>query len=370
MTRLASVLTIFALLLAGTSVAQIATGTDPGAVADEAVATWLDRAEDFDMFALASDSPAQLCSEYAFFGQDPNIVAGTIVNFDDRRLLPADVEGQRVYSYSARVGDTGLARVRVLLSEVNDSWHAEAVRLQVEGIGAQLPGFMTHDAAGFVFIAFTLYLGVLLFRPSWFRRLLGRSWQVLKQHKGIVIGTIVVLYGAYGLGSMFGAGVPECQEAVAAMVGGALGETGVVDVLQDDNVPKTAAVITYWNFLYGTIATTLFPAFLFGIPAYLINIPRYFVLGVALAPVGPNVDLLVFHLPVIVIELMAYVLVTAGGLIFLMTLVREGFAAFRTATQRLLLTRPIAFLLLVVGAWYESYEILRLIPMFTGAPPP
>jgi hypothetical protein len=352
----------------GLAHAQFAVGPDPAAVADEAVEAWLERARDYDLFALASDSPAAFCEELAAFGQDPRLAAATTVNLDDRREVATDADETRLYSYPARLGDATLARVQVLVVQEGDAWRAEAVRLHVEGASMRLPQFIQTPTAGFIFIAISLYLLYLLTRPSWFRQLLAQGWEVIKAHKGIVIVTVVMLYGAYGLGSLFGASLPECQEAIAVLVGGALGDAGVIDVLQQDNVPVTAAVITYWNFLNGTLLTTLTPALFFAVPAYLINLLRFFVLGVALAPVGPQAQLLIFHLPVIVIELLAYILVTAGGGIFLMTLIREGFAGFREGVRRLFLMVPIAFLLLVIGAWYESYEILRLIPMFTGSP--
>jgi hypothetical protein len=167
----------------------------------------------------------------------------------------------------------------------------------------------------------------------------------------------------YGLGSMVGVSLPECQLALASLVGGSLEDIGILEVLANNNIAQTAAAITYWNFVQGTLTTTLFPAVLFAIPAYILNISRFFVLGFALAPVGPQASLLLFHIPVIVIELMAYTLVTAGGGILLRTIAKRGFGNIRLAINNLMLMVPIAFLLLVIGAWYESIEILWLLPM-------
>lgn len=356
-------------LFTSTAFAQFATGTDPEAVADEGVRNWLARAQQANLQTLAMESPEAFCEEIAVMGPSAVMPTEVTVNFSDRWEIPAPQEGQRVFSYPARVGNDGLARVRVLLTQEDDVYRAEAVDLRLEGERASLPAFMRTEVAGWVFIALTAYLIYLLARPSWYRRLLRQGWLVLRAHRGVVIAAVVLLYGAYGLGSWMGASVPECQAAVATIVGGGLSETGVVDVLEEGSVPHTAAVITYWNFLNGTIFTTLIPAFIFGIPAYLLNFFRFMFLGVALAPADPQFMVpLLFHLPVIIIELMAYILVTAGGGMFLMTLIREGFKGFSTAATRLLLMVPIAFLLLVIGAWYESYEILRLVPMVTGTP--
>ena len=61
---------------------------------------------------------------------------------------------------------------------------------------------------------------------------------------------------------------------------------------------------------------------------------------------------------------MAYVLVTAGGGMLLVTLIRGGFPAFRLAFRKLTLMLPIAFLLLVIGAWYEAAIII--LPRLLG----
>lgn len=347
--------------------AQLARGEDPAQVADEAVEAWLERARSFDLMALTAESPAEVCREFLAVGLPPQVVGDTQVNFDDRRELTQDIpEGQRVYSYPARVGNAGLARVQVWLTEVGGDWHADAVRLHMEGPRPTLPGFVQGELAGWAFMALTAYLIFLLSRPSWFRRWLGEGWKVLLEHRGIVLGTIIALYGAYTLGSLFGVALPECQQAIGSFVGDQLAETGVVDVLATDSVPQLSVAITYWNFVNGAINTTLGPAIIFALPAYLINLSRFFLIGIALAPVGAQAVVLIFHLPVIIIELMAYVLITAGGGIFAMTLIRQGLRSFREAFRRLILTVPIAFVLLVIGAWYESFEILRLIPFFLG----
>ncbi|MBS3968166.1 MAG: hypothetical protein KGZ60_12990 [Truepera sp.] len=345
--------------------AQFASGPNPAEVARDAVEVWQTRARAFDPFALAMTSPEAACREFAAIGQDPGLVAATRVNFDDLRELSRSEE-RIVYSYPSVTGVDALGRVEVSLVRQGELWQAEAVRLQLGGLQVGLPGFLRHDATGWLFILLSGYLVYLLARPSWLRRWLAEGWGVLKRFRGIVIVTIIALYGAYGLGSWFGVTLPDCQLAVATLAVGGLDSIGVVDVLQANNVPKLAAVITYWNFTQGTLLTTLIPAYLFAIPAYVINLGRFFVLGVALAPVGPLAALLPFHVPVILIELLAYTLVTAGGAIFLVSFIREGLKGYRTAVRRLLLTLPIAFILLVAGAWYESFAILRLIPAVAG----
>ena len=383
--------------------AQLAQGANPAEVADEAVRHWQARAQAFDYVALASVSPVAMCQELALFGQDPRVIAATNVNLSDRRLLEAQSnDDERIYSYAASFGQNALGRVQVRVlrsaqpqgnqnnqtsqgtltldnqdNETNAAdadtaaeddgasiWQADGVMLELDNPAAQLPSFMRSDAVGWLFILLSLYVLYALSRPSWLRRLLSQSLQVLREHKRIVIGSTILLYGSYIFGSLAGISLPECQEALAVFVSNSLRSTGVVDVLEENSVPKLAAVITYWNFVQGSLATTLIPAAFFAVPAYIINIARFFMLGFALAPVGETAGLLLFHLPVIIIELLAYVLITAGGGIFVATLFRQGFANFRLAMRKLLYTIPVAFVLLLIGAWYESVEILRLIPAF------
>ncbi len=367
MTRLKLVvLSILLGCLAPFAWAQLASGSDPATVADEAVEAWLERANSFDYFALAQDSPEEMCQELTVLGQDPRIIQEATVNLDDRREVDTDTEGLQRYSYSARVGDSLLGSVQVRVVQEGDTWQARTVRLRLNDTSVGLPDFMSSPSATIVFVLLSLYTVYLLVRPSWFRRWLAEGYQVLRDHRRITVGTIIALYGIYTLGSLAGTAVPECQEALATIVGGSIEDTGVVDVLNQGSIPQTAAVITYWNFLQGAIVTTFSPAILFGVLAYLINFARFFVLGFALAPVGPQAALLVFHIPVIIIELLAYILITAGGGILLATIIRQGFSSFRLAIRRLVLTVPIALLLLMIGAWYESVEILWLIPLFVG----
>jgi hypothetical protein len=352
--------------------APLARGDVPEQVADAAITRWQEQAQGFDIMAFASAdaSPAELCEELTALGQDPRIISSTAVNFDDRRLLEnpgvdaaaLGVEQVRRYSYPARVGEDTVARVEVLLSQQGDMWQSEGVRIRFDDSTLSLPGFLQSNFAGIAFLALTAYLITLLVRPSWFRKLLADGWQVIKTSKGLVIGTIVALYGVYTFGSILGTSLPECQVAIATFVGGSLDDIGIMQVLDNNNVAQTAAAITYWNFVQGTLTTTLFPAALLAIPAYLLNLSRFFVLGFALAPVGPQASMLLFHVPVIIIELLAYILVTAGGGIMLGTLAKQGFGSIRLAVRKLLLMVPIAFLLLVIGAWYESIEILWLLP--------
>ncbi len=355
------------LLMLSIAFAQLATGPEPEGVADEAVRVWLEESEPLDPFALSHLPLEEMCREL----RDRSAVIpppeGTRVNFADRLELERD-EAWIVYSYPAAIDDTALGSVRVNVTEAEDgTWQADTIELRLDNTGLALPGFMNSPVSGWLFAFFSLYLLYLTLRPSVFRSWLRQGLEVIGAHRGIVIGTIIVLYGSYALGSLIGLGLPQdCHIAITNVVGAGVAGTGVVDIYATRDVARAAAATALWNFSMGTVITTFIPAYLFAVPAYLINLVRFFILGVALAPVGPTADLLIFHLPVILIELMAYVLVTAGGAMLLVTLIRQGFKGYREGLRKLFLMLPIALVLLVIGAWYEAFELLYLIPAVRG----
>lgn len=332
-------------------------GPNPENVADEAVQRWQER-EQLDVMTLANLPPADMCEELLAFVQDPPPPQGIRVNLADRLELPQEDEARRLYSYPAAVGDTRLEVVEVTLAEANGVWQAERVGLRLDAAGVRLPALLRDPAAGWGFIVFSVVTLFLALTQSWLRRWLEQGMAVMRQHKRIVIGTVIALYGAFLAGTLTGAGLPaECEAAFAGLIGSGLGTIGILEVAQRGDVAQLAAVITYWNFTMGTLLTTLLPAYLLAVPAYLINAVRFFALGI---PFGFNLDptLLALQAPVIVLELLAYILVTAGGGIFLATLLRKGFGAYREGLTNLLLMLPLALLLLIAAAWYEAYLIL------------
>jgi hypothetical protein len=336
---------------------SFAFGQTPEDVADEAVQSWLG-GEEVDLLALAALPPEEMCQELLAYAQEPPPPRGTRVNLDDRREREHDDPDRRVFSYPAAIGEERLAVVEVQLVQVNDTWQAERVGFRADATTTVLPGFFREPAAGWAFILFTVLIGYLSLTPSFFRRWLEAGWVAIRKHRRTVITALVMLYGAFFLGMFTGSALPdECQTAFMAFIGTSLDAIGVTDVAQRGDAAALAATIAYWNFTMGTFVTTLLPAAFFGIPAYLLNGARFYTLGV---PFGFTFDpgVFVLQLPVIVLELLAYILVTAGGGMLLVTLIRQGFGGFREGLAKLFLMLPIALLLLIAGAWYEAFLVL------------
>ena len=119
-----------------------------------------------------------------------------------------------------------------------------------------------------------------------------------------------------------------------------------------------AGVIFHWNFSQGLFLTGLIPALLLGIPAFLLNALRYLVFGFALSPALLG-SLFLVHLPTLVLELQAYILVTFGGLVLLAK--TAGGEGYRKGLRALLLTFYLGALFLLLAAWYEAWEVSVLL---------
>lgn len=252
------------------------------------------------------------------------------------------------------------------MREEGNAWNAERVGLQREPTPT-IPAFFQTPVAAWGFVLLTLGLLYGLARPSFFRRWLAEGWGYVKAHRRLVIGTVALLYGLFTLGVFSGAALPPvCQAAISEIVARGVAGLGATEAYESGNVARAAVVTMYQNFVMGTLVTTYGVALIsFGALAYLLNGARFLALGLPfgfLTQADPVTLLAVLVL--IVVELMAYVLVTAGGGMLLATLVREGFGGFRLAFRKLTMTLPIAFLLLVIGAWYEAAIII--LPTLLG----
>ncbi len=337
--------------------AQLATGSSPETVASEAVEAWLKRAEKFELSQFFTQEPEGVCEELSTLGQLPNLIKATEVNFDDVNVIETS-ETAHTYTYAAKASESLLGQVKVQLSQTNNGeWEADSVRLYFTSGNPSPLSQINYPITGWIFLFFSFYLAYLCSRPSFFRSWLIKGVEIIKAHRRIVLGTIIALYSAFVLGIIAGSSMPEtCHSYITEMLSTGVSDIGIVEVLESGDIARIAAAISFWNFSMGAIVTTLLPASLFAVPAYLFNFSRFFYLAIPFADVPPA--MLLVHLPVIIIELLAYTLITAGGGIFLATLIRQGWKGYREGLKKLFLIVPIALVLLVFAAWYESLELL------------
>ena len=329
-----------------------ADATDAGAAAaDEAVRSWLERPATLLTDLVGLDA-REVCERLPGLVSAPPPPEGTRVNLDDRRELELDDPERRRFSYSAVRPVDQLDVVIVDLAREDDAWRVVSVGFRVEPMNRT---WLAAPVTGAVFAALSLLLLALLVRPSPLRRALARGALYVREHRRLVVVTMVVMYGAFFAGFWSGASLPpECDDAVAAVLGQALGQVGATDALLSGDPLRLAVTIFYQNF--GVVTLLLFwLGLLFGVPAYLMAVPQFFANGLpfgALYRYSGVGDLLGTVL-LIVIELSAYFLVVAGGGMLLVTIIREGLGSFPLALRKTLSMLTIAAVLLVAGAWYE-----------------
>ncbi|GLV46905.1 hypothetical protein TJA_00820 [Thermus sp. LT1-2-5] len=312
--------------------------------AQEAVALWLEgklspRLE--EVLRAPPEEAARLLERYALFPPPPK---GLSVNLESPK-----VEGNQVL-FPAALGEE-VGEVVVVLEE------GEVRRVFFRPQGLALPPYLLTPAAGWGFLLLSLFWGVLLLQPSPFRAWFWEAWALIRAQRGLYLFTNLFLYGLFALGSLLAYGMPELARAVQALFGGALEAIGLGEAV-GKGVLVLAGVIFHWNFSQGLFLTGLIPALFLGLPVLLLNALRYFAFGFALSPavLGPT---FLLHLPTLLLELQAYILVTFGGLALLAQTARgEG---YRKGLRALFLSFYLGAFFLLLAAWYEAWEVKALL---------
>ncbi len=283
----------------------------------------------------------RLLEAYAHFPPPP---PGLQVNLDRPR-----VEGERVLFPAALGGEGGEVVVRL------EGGNPVGIAFRPQGLGP--PAYLLRPAAGWAFLLLSLLLLALLLQPGPLRAWLGEAWALLRAHLGVYLLTNALLYGLFALGAFLAYLEPALARALQALLAGALEALGLEGV-RERGVMTLAGVIFYWNLTQGLLWTGLLPGLLLGLPVLFLNLARYLLFGLALSPalLGPA---FLPHLPTLVLELQAYILVSFGGvLLFLKTLRGPG---YREGVRALLLSAFLGALFLLLAAWYEAWEVIHLL---------
>ena len=312
----------------------------PEEVAREAVARWLKRELSPRLEEVLKAPPEEapkLLERYALFPPPPK---GLSVNLEG-----AKVEGSRV-AFAAALGEEVGEVVVVLEGE-----RVRRVFFRPEGLG--LPAYLLTPLAGWGFVLLSLFWTLLLFQTSPFRAWLLEALALVRVHKGLYLFTNLFLYGLFALGALLAYGMPELARAMQVLFAGALETIGLEKAL-GQGLPVLAGVIFHWNFSQGLFLTGLVPALFLGLPVLPLNALRYFAFGFALSPALLGGAFLL-HLPTILLELQAYILVTFGGLLLLAKTARgEGYGK---GLRALLLSFYLGAYFLLLAAWYEAWEV-------------
>ena len=286
------------------------------------------------------------------FSKVPN---DTRVNFNLRSVKQGG--NLRVYSYPI-TSDNGDESLDVTLEAINSGFKLRSIQA-----GAQTsltPDFVSQDSGKWIFLAFTALLAYVSIAPTIWRKWLSQGLRLAVVHKRTFILTNVLLYGVYLLGTILGFSYPDLVKTLGEFLGGALGRSGIGNAI-NAGVINAAFAIALNNARAGILFGSFLPGSFFAVPAYLFDMFQFFIYGFALSPIT---DLARFwwHVPTIILELQAYIFVTASSGAFLVRIFRKQ--SFVLSFQSYLKCLPFALTLLVVAAWYEAIEILVLIPTF------
>lgn len=219
-----------------------------------------------------------------------------------------------------------------------------------------LPEWIKSPLAWVVFSLFSL-LAVLALRTATnpIGRLWRAGWALVRQYGRMYLILNVVMYGLFVLGMLGAYTYTKEARLLQELVGGTLEQIGAGNA--GTRGPFGLALfIFYWNTTMGLFLTTAVPGLLLGIPALLLNAARYYVFGFALSPALLPTAAFLWHIPTLVIELQAYILGTFGGLVLLSKVLRGQ--GFRAGLRALALCVFLGIFFLLIGAWYESFEVL------------
>lgn len=327
----------------------VALAQAPTEIARQAVQDWQAGKYSLDPAQAIGKSPEEaikLLERSIAFAPPPS---GLSVNLGEPQVQ-ATPNGTLV-RFPAAVGTLG-GEVRVTLRA------GEVTRISFIPQGGQLPGWIRSP------VAWTLFVGVTL---AWLWLLRGRTplgrwwregWALVREHRRTYLGLNLLLYGLYILGSVLAYTEPRLVRLLQEMVGGALEQVGIGGAATAGPL-GLALVIFYWNLTRGLLLTTALPGMALGIPALLINAVRYFIFGFALSPVALPTGAFIAHIPTLIIELQAYILGTFGGLVLLNKVMKgEG---YRAGIRALALATYLGTFFLLIGAWYEAFEVLYLV---------
>lgn len=326
--------------------------------ADAAVTAWLEQAPVSITHLMQLDTE-ELCREVPALLTGAVAPPGTEVNFEDRKEWGSESPDLRVFTYAAvRPGDQlDVVEVRLREGETTGDYTVEFVGFRSQTQLRGMRAWLQTPAASFAFTIFSLIVVVLLLtRGSTLRRWLKGGFAAIREHRWLVLITVALMYGAFGLGMLTGTELPEaCEQAIVDLVTGAVTMLGATEAYESGNVARAAALTFYQNFGVVTMSFLFFAALLFGIPGYLFGFFSFFTQGIPFGVVGlAGSAELVAVLVLFVLELTAYFLIIAGGGMLLRTLLGRGEGAFLRGAKKLLLMVPIAGLLLLAGAWYEA----------------
>ncbi|GEM47471.1 hypothetical protein [Deinococcus cellulosilyticus] len=263
---------------------------------------------------------------------------------------------QEVYVYPLEGRVTG--NVQVQVGQNAGTWTVQSVRTTLRNVG--IPSWLKAPVFSWIFTALTVVILIGLLVPSPIRRGFVHAWKVAlsRPYRGWFWGTQILLYGSFILGISIAYQDREFARELQLYLNSTLSSTGIQQFMTG-GVLGLATAITLWNFVSGTFLTTFLPGLFLGFPAVIFNLFRFTILGIGLSPALIPTSHFIPHIPVIVLELQAYIFVASFAVVTTVRIFREGFGK---AVKDYPLALLVAFVFLLLGNWYEAIELLYLVP--------
>jgi hypothetical protein len=281
----------------------------------------------------------------------------TKVAFELRELFGANAT-QRLYKYPISV-DGEDATLSVRLEKIGGSWQVRSAR-ESPNI-TLIPGEVFTPVGAWIFVALTALLAWAVVTPTIWRTWIRESLIITRANLGVYLGTNIVLYGLFVIGAIAGFSQPKFVELFQEFAAGALSQGGL-EKLASNGVASGAFGITLNNLRAG-VAFAFIAGFLFAVPAYIMFFAQTVFYGFVLSPVGLSGNSFLLHIPTIIIEFAAYFYVVAASGIMLARIINR--IPYAMAVRDYVKCLPVAVTVLVIAAWYESFEVLVLIPFLS-----
>jgi hypothetical protein len=303
--------------------------------------------------AKSSDAQLEALRKLLLFSQPEK---RTKVAFELRELFGANTT-QRLYKYPISV-DGEDATLSVRLQKMAGVWQVRSAR-ESPNI-TLIPAEVFTPVGAWTFVALTALLAWAVITPTIWRTWIRESLIVTRANLGVYLGTNIVLYGLFVVGIIAGLSSPKFVELFQEFAAGALSQGGL-EKLATNGVASGAFGITLNNLRAG-IGTSFIAGFLFAVPAYLLFLGQTLFYGFVLSPVGSLAGLpFLLHIPTIIVEFAAYFYVVAASGIMLARIIKR--VPYAMAVRDYAKCLPVAVTALVIVAWYESFEVLVLIPL-------
>jgi hypothetical protein len=280
----------------------------------------------------------------------------TTIAFDLRQIRGANAT-QRLYTYPISV-DGEDATLNLRLQKNGELWQVRSARASPNI--TLIPAEVFTPVGAWLFVALTALLAWAVITPTIWRTWIRESLVVTRANLGVYLGTNIVLYGLFVVGAIAGLSSPKFVELFQEFASGALAQGGL-EKLATSGVSSGAFGITLNNLRAG-VGTSFVAGFFFAVPAYLLFLGQTLFYGFVLSPVGSLAGIpFLLHIPTIIVEFAAYFYVVAASGIMLARIIKR--IPYTVALRDYAKCLPVAVTVLVIVAWYESFEVLVLIPL-------